>query len=523
MQGVPGLQRSLIPNETWSSSGLRTLQSVGRWVMIVAFPRRQSGGRPRPWLAWTLRLGGLALVLVGFGFTLRTGDRRLTPLPVQVCYILAIQTYAAVGFWILTRSPTASGRQDRIGWMFSWAAFLGSLVYACGGWAGMIIEGEVHLPGAVVLGWLADVLFLAPLALLVPWFAGLIPTGEWTSRKARRRVMAASALATIFSLLGTGFEKYQFARRPVQLGSGVAAHLHVQPSRGVEAPFAHLPLASASPWFIWGAMLILVVSLITVVFAIVERSRGAKEDEWRQLRWYGWGLTVALVGLPFYLWRPTTLTKTSGAILAVAISVAAVPAISGMEWQHGRLKRLFRASLVAAIVTGLHEVMTELLSRRWGEQAIYLLVLVAVAILLEPTFRLMHRCAEWMLSLRDSPSDVLEEALEDLRASRRRLTRAADIGLRRGQELRRRSAKLARAGRSVAVRMAASRQRRAIERILNEIREESTEAVKLIQDLSGSIDILKSFEPGADGREGGVSDREEAEAPPKAEVVAEPA
>jgi hypothetical protein len=100
------------------------------------------------------------------------------------------------------------------------------------------------------------------------------------------------------------------------------------------------------------------------------------------------------------------------------------------------MKRLIRATLIAGVAAALHTIMVHNAVDRvlehgdvvggFGGQTVvtYELTLVAVAILFEPLSRGFDHVTERLLHRWSPPSDLLEEALEDLREARSRLERA---------------------------------------------------------------------------------------------------
>src|SRR6266542_483691 len=157
-------ETSLLPPPVPGEGFRRQIRWFLSWVRVIAFSH---GVRPRKFgrLAERLRAGTIALTFVGLAFGVFTPKGvRITPLFVQLLIVVAIWIFASVGIWMLCWPESRTGL---IGWTFCSAASIGAVIFVAASYANLAIEGR-DLPGGVVAGWAADLLFLPSIAVLLP-------------------------------------------------------------------------------------------------------------------------------------------------------------------------------------------------------------------------------------------------------------------------------------------------------------------------------------------------------------------
>jgi hypothetical protein len=206
------------------------------------------------------------------------------------------------------------------------------------------------------------------------------------------------------------------------------------------------------------------LGLVSLLTSIVIGFNSARKNDsmLNASKWYGYGGAFALfalvpyLGITFAEWQATPSARSAaraGVATLALIAVAAIPATLDEPWRPARMKRLVRGVVIAGIAAALHEFLVHSAVDRvvsasepdpeLGNQALftYELVLIAAAVLFEPFALAFDALFEHLAYWRSPAHDLLEEGLDDLRASRVRLNRAmarasrlAKIGSSRAQQ-----------------------------------------------------------------------------------------
>jgi hypothetical protein len=452
-----------------------------RWLWVVVFPVHVEGGSTRQ-LARGLRRATFALAGAGFGFAMFT-PVRIVSIWIQVLVVLAVLTFLSVGFWML-RWPDV--RTNVIGWIFCSGGAVGALTYAAATYSNLAMDsGWV---GGVTAGWVADVLFLPSIAVFASFLLASIPTGHWRELPRGRHVVEFGGIAGVFLLVGMAFEP----------------HLVSHPG-SIPAPLAGAPFAG------WWAVAVIVGLFALIAGIAIGFDAARKNTSVRNAsKWYGYGGAFALLALVPYLgvtlaeWAtPTARSAARAGVAALAlIALAAIPATVDEQWRPARMKRLVRGAVIAMVVAAVHEwfvhsAVEHVVSGsepdpQFGGQFVstYELTLLAIAVLSEPFAMAFDAIAERVAFWRSPAHDLLEEGLDDLRASRTRLNRAIARATRLAKSETARG--WSRSGRRSVRR---EREAREIAAVLVDIRTESREATSLIEQIETEMPRLMATSP----------------------------
>jgi hypothetical protein len=425
-------------------------------------------------------------ILVGITFAISTPKSgRISPIIVQLMVVVAIVTFFSIGYWTMLWQPAA----DRVGAAFVIGGLVGAAVYACATYSNLAdVDG---LPGSSTVGWFGDLVFLPAIAALSPAVLVYVANRGRSAVDVGRKPLLAGRAAGVVLFVAALIEPY------------------VLTNPDVRAPFA----ASEDVWksLIWLGVGLGAIALVGA-FLILRGQPGAANAS----HWYEYGGMFALATLVPYLavtlspWTPAipggrVVARASVIGLAV-VAISSLPATLDEPWRSGRMRRLVRAAAIAAAAAALHTVMVHnavdnVIERGGAETALggqtvlaYELTLIVVAILLEPFNRGFDHVTERLIHRLSPPSDLLEEALDDLREARSRLERAivraerlAGIGMVRARaETRQPEARR----RPLRLRWRRHRSEDEIRKLIEEIRAEQSQADNLIDRIASEVQTL---------------------------------
>jgi hypothetical protein len=227
-----------------------------------------------PWVVWGLWL--LEIVVGIFAFMLFTlPNQALAPAEKAASLVdpIPFLVFATVGAVIVSRRPG-----NVIGWLCCAIGFGLSLsVFGSNDASTALVADPDRLPAGLILYGLGSVGFVLSLGLLVTFVLLLFPTGRLPSRRWRPVAWTAgAALAAI--AIGTMFQ-------PGSMGPGLPANPVGIKATG-EALGALQGLAAA-------VVAVLVPACLT---SLAVRFRRARGDERQQLKWFGFGGAVLVLG-----------------------------------------------------------------------------------------------------------------------------------------------------------------------------------------------------------------------------------
>ena len=253
-------------------------------------------------VAWSLF--GLSVVLAGAGLTLWALTRSLDvsglPRSTDPALFVAFLTYSVVGSLIVSRRFG-----NRVGWIFLAAGLAVELALFCQEYAIYALrKSPGSLPGGSWAGLVAD--FTPVVALGLGTFLLLLfPTGHLLSRRFRSVAwLAAASLLVMWT--GQAF-------KPGTLVSVTGA------AKPVEVDF---PLFTGADWAWMGAMLALVLAIVSVIV----RYRSGDTEERQQLRWFLAAAPIFIASF-FIIDSVTDALSVLGALGLASLAVAAGIAI----------------------------------------------------------------------------------------------------------------------------------------------------------------------------------------------------
>ena len=322
--------------------------------MTVALrpPRRNdTGSSLAPWVAWGLCLLAAALEIVAFLlFTLPNQALPAAEKAASVVETIPFLVFATVGAVIVSRRPG-----NVIGWLCCAIGLCLSLSVFGSNDAQMTLAADPdRVPAGLLLMILGELGFALSLGLLFTIVLLLFPTGRLLSRRWRPVAWttgaALAALAT-----GTVFQ-------PGPMGPGLPAN-----PVGITA-------TGESLGRLQGAAGGVIAVLVPVCLAsLVVRFRRAQGAERQQLKWFGFGGVVLVLGIMLGVVIELLQAPLLGPALFVA-SISAVPTAIGVAVLRARLYEIDRV-INRTVVYGL---LTVLLG------AVYAAVVFAVGRLLDP-------------------------------------------------------------------------------------------------------------------------------------------
>jgi len=253
-------------------------------------------------VAWSLF--GLSVVLAGAGLTLWALTRSLDvsglPRSTDPALFVAFLTYSVVGSLIVSRRFG-----NRVGWIFLAAGLAVELALFCQEYAIYALrKSPGSLPGGSWAGLVAD--FTPVVALGLGTFLLLLfPTGHLLSRRFRSVAWLAAA-SLLVMWMGQVF-------KPGTLASVTGAEKPVE---------VHFPLFTGADWAWMGAMLALVLAIVSVIV----RYRSGDTEERQQLRWFLAAAPIFIASF-FIIDSVTDALSVLGALGLASLAVAAGIAI----------------------------------------------------------------------------------------------------------------------------------------------------------------------------------------------------
>jgi hypothetical protein len=297
-------------------------------------PRRNDTGSPlAPWVAWGLWLLAVALEIVAFLLlTLPNPALPAAEKAASVVETIPFLVFATVGAVIVSRRPG-----NVIGWLCCAIGLCLSLsVFGSNDAATTLAADPDRVPAGLILMAFGDLGFTLSLGLLFTFVLLLFPTGRLLSR--RWRPVAWTAGAALAALAaGTLFQ-------PGPMGPG----LPVNPV-GIKA-------AREALGRLQGAAGVVIAVLVPACLAsLVVRFRRARGAERQQLKWFGFGGVVLVLGVMLGVVIERLQAPLLGPALFVA-AVSAIPTAIGVAVLRARLyeiDRLLNRTLVYGLLTVL--------------------------------------------------------------------------------------------------------------------------------------------------------------------------
>lgn len=228
--------------------------------------RRQRATR----LIWAVPAIG-ALAMVAAGANLIRGPQGPTGIGDDAMFSAVVgMAFGCVGTLIVLRRPG-----NAIGWLLCGAGLAGAVSGSSS------VYAELGLPGRVWGTWLAGLAGLFNLTI-VPLVLLLFPDGKPLSRRWRSAVWL-SGLAIAFLMMHDAFAPGRLENSPV-----------INPA-GIES----LRSLLRNPWLVWGAWILLGVTVVAGAVSLVLRFRRSRGVQRQQLKWLA--LAASMVGLAFVL------------------------------------------------------------------------------------------------------------------------------------------------------------------------------------------------------------------------------
>jgi hypothetical protein len=297
-------------------------------------PRRTDRGSSlAPWVAWGLWLLGIALEIAFLLlFTLPNQTLSAAEKAASLLETIPFLVFATVGAVIVSRRPG-----NVIGWLCCAIGFGLSLsVFGSNDAQTTLAADPNRLPAGLILYGLGDLGFTLSLGLLFTFVVLLFPTGRLLSR--RWRPVAWTAGAALAALAaGTLFQ-------PGPMGPGLPAN-----PVGIKATGEALGILQGVAG---GVIAVLVPACLASLVVRFRRARGAERQ---QLKWFGFGGVVLVLGVLLSLVLEPLQLPLVGPALFVA-TVSAVPTAIGVAVLRAGLyeiDRVINRTLVYALLTVL--------------------------------------------------------------------------------------------------------------------------------------------------------------------------
>ena len=293
--------------------------------------------RAAPWLAWSLMVLSVVLVVGGIALALMT--RSSTPQrsyygPVDAVFFLAtVLTFSVVGAIIASRQP-----RNAIGWLFCGVGLVMAINSLAGGYAEYRLSGG-SAPGSLAetaawfASWSWTLLVYVPTSFLLLLFPnGRLPSPRW------RPVAWCAALGLIGFVAGT-------ALQPGPLGD----FPQIMNPYGVDS----LILDAVA---LTGVILAL-ASMVASAVSLIVRMRRAGRAERQQIKWLAYGGAV-VVGAVFASGVFATIWSPDVGIALISLGLLGVPIFTGVAIARYRLydidivinRTLVYGALTAALV-----------------------------------------------------------------------------------------------------------------------------------------------------------------------------
>jgi hypothetical protein len=293
--------------------------------------------RAAPWLAWSLIVLSVVLVVGGIALALMT--RSSTPQrsyygPVDaVFYLATVLTFSVVGAIIASRQP-----RNAIGWIFCGVGLVMGINSLAGGYAEYRLSGGYgpwSLAGTAAwfASWSWTILVYVPTSFLLLLFPnGRLPSPRW------RPVAWCAVLGLIGFVAGTGLQ-------PGPLGD----FPQIMNPYGVDS----LILDAVA---LTGVILAL-ASMVASAVSLIVRMRRAGRAERQQIKWLAYGGAV-VVGAVFASGVFATIWSPDVGIALISLGLLGVPIFTGVAIARYRLydidivinRTLVYGALTAALV-----------------------------------------------------------------------------------------------------------------------------------------------------------------------------
>jgi hypothetical protein len=304
-------------------------------VTVALRPPRRNDTHPSlaSWVAWGLWLLAVALEIVAF--LLLTLPNQALPAAEKAASVvetIPFLVFATVGAVIVSRRPG-----NVIGWLCCAIGFGLSLsVFGSNDAQTTLAADPDPLPAELLLMILGDVGFVLSLGLLFTFVLLLFPTGRLLSR--RWRLVAWTAGAALAALAaGTLFQ-------PGPMGPGLPAN-----PVGIKATGEALGNLQAVAGVV---IAVLVPACLASLAARFRRARGAERQ---QLKWFGFGGVVLVLGVLLSVVLEPLQVPLLGPVVFVAV-ISAVPTAIGVAVLRAGLyeiDRVINRTLVYGLLTVL--------------------------------------------------------------------------------------------------------------------------------------------------------------------------
>jgi len=293
--------------------------------------------RAAPWLAWSLMVLSVVLVVGGIALALMT--RSSTPQrsyygPVDAVFFLAtVLTFSVVGAIIASRQP-----RNAIGWLFCGVGLVMAINSLAGGYAEYRLSGG-SAPGSLAetaawfASWSWTLLVYVPTSFLLLLFPnGRLPSPRW------RPVAWCAALGLIGFVAGTALQSGPLGDFP-----------QIMNPYGVDS----LILDAIA---LTGVILAL-ASMVASAVSLIVRMRRAGRAERQQIKWLAYGGAV-VVGAVFASGVFATIWSPDVGIALISLDLLGVPIFTGVAIARYRLydidivinRTLVYGALTAALV-----------------------------------------------------------------------------------------------------------------------------------------------------------------------------
>src|SRR5215207_4649458 len=271
--------------------------------------------RAAPWLAWSLMVLSVVLLVGGLALALMTrssAPQRSYYGPVDAVFFLAtVLTFSVVGAIIASRQP-----RNAIGWIFCGMGLLMGINSLGGGYAeyrlaGGSAAGSLGETAAWFSSWSWSLLLYVPTTFLLLLFPdGRLPSPRW------RPVIWCAAIGLIGFVAGYALEAGPLDDFP-----------QITNPYGVESPILE-------PVRVAGAILAS-ASMVASAVSLIVRMRRAGRVERQQIKWLAYGGAV-VVGAVFVS-GVIGIWSQDAAISLVIISLLGVPVFTGIAIVRHRL------------------------------------------------------------------------------------------------------------------------------------------------------------------------------------------
>jgi hypothetical protein len=282
--------------------------------------------RTAGWVAACAAAGSVALL--GGGLALAYVDRHLVPAS------MADWSVSNISLQIVDAAVPVAGfvlaskrRANRIGWLF----LVAGLGLGLGGFSNAyalhaLVADPGSLPAGLAFGWLANWIWVTPVAMLAFLFL-LFPAGQLRSRRWRPAAWFAGgafALTTVWMLIAA---------------TSSWAHPFTSASHGLTALL-----------FLLSAFLISAALLVSVAALVVRFAKSSGEER-LQLKWCAAAALLLVVIFVASIWSNSAVVNVLQSLAFVCLYTAIAIAI--LKYRLYEIDRIISRTLAYAIVTGL--------------------------------------------------------------------------------------------------------------------------------------------------------------------------